>query len=108
SKAGSGDHPCERDEQLDGVVDVHGGQELRRRVDVARRDRDEPRRDPGAAEVVRVGIRMCASTYDLDRAGDLLLLGRLVEQVEYRRAERRAAREHRTPGDRVVPGLLEL
>ena len=55
-------------------------------MDVARRDRDEPRRDPGAAEVIRVSVSVRAPTYDLDRAGDLLLFGRmwlsLTEPIE--------------------------
>src|SRR3954469_4785673 len=82
-------------DELDGGLDVVQRDDLAGRVDVPRRQRDQPRRHAGAAGVggVHVGVRVAGR--DVDGVGDLLGLGGLDQQLEDLRVDRRAAVDDR-------------
>src|SRR6476619_6886523 len=80
-------------------LDVVQRDDLARRVDVARRERDQPGRDPGAARVRRVHVRVRVAGRDIDGVGDPLRLGRLDEQLEDLRVDRRATVDDRAAAE---------
>src|SRR3954471_13025579 len=87
-----------RDEP-DGGLDVVQRDDLAGRVDVPRRQRDQPRRHARAAGVggVHVGVRVAGR--DVDRVGDPLRLRRLPQQLEDLRVDRRAAVDDRAAAE---------
>ena len=63
------------------------------------RERDQPGRDPGAARVRRVHVRVRVAGRDVDGVADPLRLGRLDEQLEDLRVDRRAAVDDRAAAE---------
>src|SRR3954464_11735295 len=85
----------EGSDELHGRLDVVQRDHLAGRVDVPRRERDQPRRDARAARVGRVHVGVRVAGRDVDGVGDPLRLGRLDQQLEDPRVDRRAAVDDR-------------
>ena len=99
--------PRERRDQPRRVLHVVELDHLDRRVHVAQRDRHDA---ASGCRRARCGSRRrrcpCARAEAVDGERDALGLGRLVQQLEHRRVERRAAREHRPGAELVAAELL--
>src|SRR3954470_5069790 len=92
----------EGSDELHGRLDVVQRDHLAGRVDVPRRERDQPRRDARAARVGRVHVGVRVACRDVDGVADSFRLGRLDQQLEDPRVDRRAAVDDRAP---AKPGL---
>ena len=79
--------------------------ELRGRVHVAQRDRDEPGRHARAHALDVVGVAIRASRIDLDRIRDLLLFRDLHEQARDLRVDDRSPRDRRSRAELDLAGV---
>src|SRR5207248_4182536 len=100
--------PQEGDRQPNSRLDVVEVAQLDRRVHVAERDRDEPGRDAGSAQVRRVGVGHRDAAGDLDRVRDPLRLGALDQQLGDARMDDRAAEDRRPAAELVLAVLTRI
>src|SRR3954465_3982920 len=96
----------ERRDEPRGGLDVGQRDDLGRGVDVARCQRDQAGRDPGAAHVCSIHVGRRLARRDIHRVRDPLRLGGFHEQIEDLRVDRRPAVDHRPTAElRLAPAL---